>query len=285
MSYRFGTTLRFIWRSAAAGVAILSFATIKQAAHADDWGADAIVPSSAPGMALEVVGGAKTDGAIVSIGRAADVPNQKWIVVPKGNGFYTIRPSYGGNLILAAAKGGTNNGTQIVLEEDRGEAWQLWNLKKNENGSYTFIPKHAPDKGLDDFGGHREVGSRQDLWINSPGDAHLMWYVRPLAGTLSTGVVEKGTDYVAPEIKPAAILEGQVKSVTFNQSHIFPGTVRNVAVFVPAQYDGSKPACVYVKTDGYNPIEKNLMERMIATKEMPVTIGIFVTPGDVPANV
>jgi len=110
MSYRFGTTLRFIWRSAAAGVAILSFATIKQAAHADDWGAYAIVPSSAPGMALEVVGGAKTDGAIVSIGRAADVPNQKWIVVPKGNGFYTIRPSYGGNLILAAAKGGTNNG-------------------------------------------------------------------------------------------------------------------------------------------------------------------------------
>ncbi|HSU69489.1 MAG TPA: SMP-30/gluconolactonase/LRE family protein, partial [Tepidisphaeraceae bacterium] len=52
-----------------------------------------------------------------------------------------------------------------------------------------------------------------------------------------------------------------------------------------AQYDGSKPACVYVKFDGYNPAEKPLMEEMIATKEMPVTIGVFVRPGNLPAPV
>ena len=58
-----------------------------------------------------------------------------------------------------------------------------------------------------------------------------------------------------------------------------------MTVFIPAQYDGSKPACVYVKTDGYNPREKPLLETLIATKEMPVTIGVFVRPGDLPATV
>jgi sugar lactone lactonase YvrE/enterochelin esterase-like enzyme len=52
---------------------------------------------------------------------------------------------------------------------------------------------------------------------------------------------------------------------------------------IPAQYDGKKPACVYVKTDGFNPREKTLLETAIATKEMPVTVGVFVRPGDLPA--
>ena len=38
------------------------------------------------------------------------------------------------------------------------------------------------------------------------------------------------------------------------------------ALFIPAQYDGSRPACVYVKADGYNPREKSLLETLIATK-------------------
>ena len=76
-----------------------------------------------------------------------------------------------------------------------------------------------------------------------------------------------------------------IKSSSFSKSVIFPGTVRGVAVFIPAQYDGSKPACVYVRTDGYNPAEKAFLETLIASKEMPVTIGVFVTPGDLPATV
>jgi enterochelin esterase-like enzyme/sugar lactone lactonase YvrE len=79
------------------------------------------------------------------------------------------------------------------------------------------------------------------------------------------------------------ILPGRVETFPFTQSKIFPGTVREVTVFIPAQYDASKPACVYVKTDGYNPREKANLELAIATKEMPVTVGVFVRPGEVPA--
>ncbi len=122
--------------------------------------------------------------------------------------------------------------------------------------------------------------------------------IAPLIVVLSAGIVtgnswaeDRGASTAIPvsapslSIKPEDVLQGVVKHCSFSQSVIFPGTVRNVAVFIPAQYDGSKPACVYVKTDGYNPVEKTLLETLIATKEMPVTIGVFVRPGDLPATV
>jgi sugar lactone lactonase YvrE/enterochelin esterase-like enzyme len=103
--------------------------------------------------------------------------------------------------------------------------------------------------------------------------------------TASTGGSPTSTpsSYVPPAIKPEDVLKGEIKKTSFASSAIFPGTVRDVTVFIPAQYNGSKPACVYVKTDGYNPKEKALLETMIATKEMPVTIGVFVRPGELPA--
>jgi enterochelin esterase-like enzyme len=60
----------------------------------------------------------------------------------------------------------------------------------------------------------------------------------------------------------------------------FPGTRRNGAVFIPAQYDGTKPACVYVQQDGYNGTMKSKLEALIAANEMPVTIGVFISPGN-----
>ncbi len=89
--------------------------------------------------------------------------------------------------------------------------------------------------------------------------------------------------YVPPEIEPGDILPGTIKTFTFTTSTIFPGTTREVTVFIPAQYAAAKPACVYVKTDGFNPKEKTLLETMIATKEIPVTVGVFVRPGELPA--
>jgi enterochelin esterase-like enzyme/sugar lactone lactonase YvrE len=74
-----------------------------------------------------------------------------------------------------------------------------------------------------------------------------------------------------------------VKEFSFSESHIFPGTRRSGSVFIPAQYDPAKPACVYVRQDGYNPAEKGLLESLIAAGDMPVTVGVFVRPGDLPA--
>jgi enterochelin esterase family protein len=74
-------------------------------------------------------------------------------------------------------------------------------------------------------------------------------------------------------------------------SQVFPGTVRDYWVYVPAQYDPKTPACVMVFQDGgaYVDTKKDfrvptVFDNLIHKKEMPATIGIFINPGVVPAT-
>ena len=266
-------------------LAALLLCGVPRDSFAEDWGAYSIVPVSAPTMVLEAVGSGAEEGAVISIGKPARSSNQKWMITPKGDELFALKPASNPALALAVARGGTKNGSAIVLEKDSGQPWQLWTLTKRENGSYTCTPKHAPGMGLDDLGGKQTAGAKIDLWESSPNDPHLQWMIKPLAGSAISAATEEAgaAKYEPPVVAPEDVLPGTVKQFTFAQSKIFPGTVRDVTVFIPAQYDGSKTACVYVKTDGYNPREKALMETMIATKEMPVTIGVFVKPGTLPA--
>jgi sugar lactone lactonase YvrE/enterochelin esterase-like enzyme len=91
------------------------------------------------------------------------------------------------------------------------------------------------------------------------------------------------TPLFADEPKPAAIPKGEVTKYTFDKSKIFPGTVRTYWVYVPKQYDPAKPACLYVNQDGVQFNAPAVFDKLIHAKEMPVTIGVFVTPGVVPA--
>lgn len=270
-------------------IAVLVAGIATRPAYAEDWGAYSIVPAGAPALVLEAVGSGTADGTVVSITRPAGTANQKWIITARGKDLYSIRPAYSSTLVLAVSKGGVASGTAIVLETESGRPWQQWKIQKNEDASYCIVPAHALGQGLDHLGGDPRPGARIDLWTNQPGDPHLRWMIKPLAGTASpspSGARATGpSTYVPPEIKPEAVRQGQIKSFAFAESAIFPGTVRDVTVFIPAQYDGSRPACVYVKTDGYNPREKPLLETMIATREMPVTVGVFVRPGELPATV
>jgi len=83
---------------------------------------------------------------------------------------------------------------------------------------------------------------------------------------------------------------GKVEKYRFTTSRIFPGTVRDYWVYVPAQYDPAHPACVMIFQDGQGYENTNgdwrvpiVFDNLIAKREMPVTIGIFVNPGVVPA--
>jgi len=71
-------------------------------------------------------------------------------------------------------------------------------------------------------------------------------------------------------------------------SKVFPNTVRDYWVYVPAQYDPAKPACVMIFQDGGSYVKLDgqfrvpiVFDNLIAKKEMPVTIGIFVHPGQI----
>jgi enterochelin esterase-like enzyme len=86
-------------------------------------------------------------------------------------------------------------------------------------------------------------------------------------------------------MEQSGVPKGRVEQFKW-KSIVFAGTVRDVWVYVPAQYDDKTPACVMVFQDGSGyqspkgqyrvPI---VFDNLIHKKEMPVTIGIFVNPG------
>jgi sugar lactone lactonase YvrE/enterochelin esterase-like enzyme len=82
----------------------------------------------------------------------------------------------------------------------------------------------------------------------------------------------------------SGVPKGTVEKFAFADSKIFPGTVHDFWVYVPAQYDPATPACVFVGQDGIQNNAPVVFDNLIAKKEMPVTIGIFVSPGVVKAG-
>ena len=85
-----------------------------------------------------------------------------------------------------------------------------------------------------------------------------------------------------PDSKPQpGVPKGSTFSFKFADSKIFPGTSRTITVYVPAQYKGDEPACVYVGLDSLGFGVPVVFDNLIHKGEMPVTIAVGVSPGQV----
>ncbi|MCA0362768.1 MAG: SMP-30/gluconolactonase/LRE family protein [Bacteroidetes bacterium] len=84
-------------------------------------------------------------------------------------------------------------------------------------------------------------------------------------------------------IEKPGVPKGEIIKFVFENSKIFPGTTREISVYVPAQYQSNTPACVYVNQDGVQWKAPTVFDNLILEKAMPVTIGVFITPGQVKA--
>jgi enterochelin esterase family protein len=95
-------------------------------------------------------------------------------------------------------------------------------------------------------------------------------------------------DYqLGPDSMPQdGVPKGRVEGPFIWKSRIFEETVREYSIYVPAQYDPARPACVMVFQDGHKYVHTEqeyrvpvVFDNLIHRKEMPVTIGIFINPG------
>ncbi len=73
----------------------------------------------------------------------------------------------------------------------------------------------------------------------------------------------------------------------WNRSRVFPGTERRYWIYVPAQYRSDEPASLLVVQDGWYYLDPDsdirsaiVLDNLIHQGEMPVTIGVFVDPGE-----
>jgi len=106
---------------------------------------------------------------------------------------------------------------------------------------------------------------------------------------ISIAPVFGSDDYqLGPDSQPQeGVPRGTVTRHTWNESKIFTNATRSWGIYVPAQYTATQPACVMVFQDGSSYLNTNgsyrvptVFDNLIHKREMPVTIGIFIDPGD-----
>jgi len=110
--------------------------------------------------------------------------------------------------------------------------------------------------------------------------------------------VRRGADVDAPvtyahgpdSVRHADVPQGQVVQFAWTRSQVFPGTERRFFVHVPAQYSPERPAAAMVFQDGSLYLDPAgqmragiVFDNLIHQREMPVTLGVFVDPGQ-PGN-
>ncbi len=120
---------------------------------------------------------------------------------------------------------------------------------------------------------------------------NLKTLVMLTAFAISAAVGYSSDDYqLGPDSKRQ---EGVAKGIVTQhqwRSKIFPDTVRDYWIYVPKQYAADKEACLMVFQDGGSYVNTNgqfrvpvVFDNLIQKMEMPVTIGLFINPGEVPA--
>ena len=80
--------------------------------------------------------------------------------------------------------------------------------------------------------------------------------------------------------------KGKVIAMPAHESKIYPGTVRDWWIYVPAQYRPEQPASLMVFQDGHDYVGlkgawrvPTVFDNLIASGDMPPTIAIFINPG------
>jgi enterochelin esterase family protein len=105
----------------------------------------------------------------------------------------------------------------------------------------------------------------------------------PMAETPNTDIHYR----LSPDAEPRpGVPAGQIKGPFTLPSEAYPGTQHTYWVYVPAQYDPGKPACLMVFNDGQAFMHPEgdvrahiVMDNLIYRREIPVMIGVFINPG------
>lgn len=103
---------------------------------------------------------------------------------------------------------------------------------------------------------------------------------------ITPGFAQQETVTYGPDSeRHEGVPKGEVIRYTW-KSNIFPNTIREYYVYVPAQYNASSPAALMVFQDGHTYVKEDgdfrvpvVFDNLIHQKAMPVTIGLFINPG------
>jgi len=119
----------------------------------------------------------------------------------------------------------------------------------------------------------------------------LRWFVVAFCATLfaaaGNGVFGQTRYLSGPDSQPQpGVPKGDIFSFKLTSQKYYPGATDTIIVYVPAQYVADKPACLCLGFDGPSfggGFEvRDAFDNLIFKKQMPVTIGVWVTPASTP---
>jgi enterochelin esterase-like enzyme len=104
--------------------------------------------------------------------------------------------------------------------------------------------------------------------------------------TLTAAHATPGPYTLGPEsTEQEGVPRGELTKHRWTSDRIYPGVERDYWVYVPRQYDGTKPVCLMVFQDAllYLGSDANVpaaFDNLIHKGDMPAAIGLFVSPGE-----
>jgi enterochelin esterase family protein len=93
-------------------------------------------------------------------------------------------------------------------------------------------------------------------------------------------------DYTADSLPQKDVPQGRLEKFEWKTSKIFPGTVRDITVYLPAGFQPGEETCLMVWQDGTRHVDPAgsmrasvVFDNLIHKKDMPRTVGVFIDPG------
>lgn len=106
-----------------------------------------------------------------------------------------------------------------------------------------------------------------------------------LAGTVHV----EHYDYTADSLPQKDVPQGRLEKFEWKTSKVFPGTVRDITVYLPAGFQPGEETCLMVWQDGSRHVDPTgsmrasvVFDNLIHKKAMPRTVGVFIDPGRKP---
>lgn len=110
----------------------------------------------------------------------------------------------------------------------------------------------------------------------------LLSAVLVLSLTAAENPYPPGPDSLRQDDVPhGEVIKGTYTAATHS---VFPGTVREYTLYLPQQLDRTRRAPVMVLQDGGGYQAVHVLDNLIAKQQIPIQIGLFITPGRVPAR-
>ena len=229
-----------------------------------------------------------SSGGICAFTAAWEKPDQFGKVLSHIGSFTNIRGGWAYPGLIRKTKGAPKP-IKIWLQDGKDDLNNLfgnWPLANEDLAAafrfagydYKFVMTDGGHSGQ--WGGDQLAESLRWLWADGT-------TVPPPLPAKTTPKWEPHPDAV----EKADVPHGTVEVQPIWKSTVFPGTEREWAIYVPAQYKKETPAALMVFQDGHNyrdvkgkwrvPI---VFDNLIARGDMPPTIAVFINPGHDPSK-